>query len=147
MTAKQWLARGRWIEREITALMKTRDEIRDRLTHITQSYDGDGAQSTKDPHKFDALLEMEDRLDEMIDKLYQTKNEILAAIDKLEDSRERIALTLYYVQVTDEKKRRMIRWEDIAAEQNYTWRQMMRIKTNAIQNIEEALDGRVETIS
>lgn len=129
MTAKQWLARGRWIEREITALMKTRDEIRDRLTHITQSYDGDGAQSTKDPHKFDALLEMEDRLDEMIDKLYQTKNEILAAIDKLEDSRERIALRAYYID--------MKTWEEVAVELHYAWQQTMRIRKSAIQHIED----------
>lgn len=129
MTAKQWLARGRWIEREISALMKTRDETRDRLTHITQSYDGDGAQCTKDPHKFDALLELEDRLDAMIDKLYQTKNEILTAIDKLEDSRERIALRAYYID--------MKTWEEVAVELHYSWRQTMYIRKEALKNIEK----------
>ena len=53
MTAKQILSKGRGIDREINALIRTRDETKDRLTHITQNYDGDGAQSTKDPHKFD----------------------------------------------------------------------------------------------
>ena len=131
MNAKQWLARGRWIEREICALMKTRDETRDRLTRITQNYDGDGAQSTKDPHKFDALLELEDRLDAMIDKLYQTKNEILDAIDKLEDSRERIALRAYYID--------MKTWEEVAVELKYSWRQTMYIRKSALQHIDEII--------
>ena len=149
MNAKQWLGRGRWIEREIAALMRTRDETRDRLTKITQSYDGDGAQSTKDPHKFDALVEMEDKLDAAIDKLYQTKNEILSAIGQLEDGRERIALTMYYVTVYDtepqydeknrEKERRMITWEDVASKQHYTWRQMMRIKKAAYAHMEDVI--------
>ena len=129
MTAKQFLSRGRWIEREISALMKTRDETRDRLTHITQNYDSDGAQSTKDPHKFDTLLELEDKLDGMIDKLYQTKNEILDAIEKLEDSRERIALRVYYVD--------MKTWEEVAVALHYSWRQTMYIRKSALKNFEK----------
>lgn len=129
MTVKQWLSRGRWIEREINSLIKTRDETRDRLTKITQSYDSDGAQSTKDPHKFDALLEMEDKLDGMIDNLYQVKNEILAAIEKLEDSRERIALKSYYLD--------MKTWEEVCVELKYSWKQTMRIRKSALFHIEE----------
>lgn len=110
-------------------MMKTRDETRDRLTHITQNYDSDGAQSTKDPHKFDALLELEDTLDDMIDKLYQTKNEILAVIDRLEDSRERIALKTYYID--------MRTWEEVAVELHYSWRQTMYIRKSALKNAEK----------
>ena len=132
MNAKQWLGRGRWIEREILSLMKTRDETRDRLTHITQNYDSDGAQSTKDPHKFDALIEMEDKLDAAIDKLYQTKNEILSVIDQLEDGRERIALRAYYID--------MKTWEEVAVELHYAWQQTMRIRKSAIAHVEEILN-------
>lgn len=127
MTAKQFLSRGRWIEREITALMRTRDETRDRLTHITQNYDGDGAQSTKDPHKFDALVELEYKLDERIDELCAVKTEILDAIGKLEDSRERLALQLYYIDMKS--------WEQVAVELHYSWRQTMYIRKQAINNI------------
>ena len=127
MTAKQFLSRGRWIEREITSLIRTRDETRDRLTHITQSYDGDGAQSTKDPHKFDALVELEYKLDERIDELCAVKTEILDAIGKLEDSRERLALQLYYIDMKS--------WEQVAVELHYSWRQTMYIRKQAINNI------------
>lgn len=131
MTAKQFLSRGRWIEREISALMRTRDETRDRLTHITQSYDGDGAQSTKDPHKFDALVELEYKLDERIDALCAVKTEILDTICKLEDSRERLALQLYYID--------MKTWEEVAVDLKYSWKQTMRIRKTALAHVEEML--------
>lgn len=131
MTAKQFLSRGRWIEREITSLIRTRDETRDRLTHITQNYDGDGAQTTKDPHKFDSLVELEDKIDELIDRLYATKTEILGVIDKLEDRREFLALKVYYID--------MKTWEEVAVEMNYTWRQTMRIRKAALLHVEEIM--------
>lgn len=131
MNAKQFLSRGRWIEREISSLIKTRDETRGRLTHITQSYDGDGAQSSKDPHKFDALLELEDKVDRKIDELYKVKCEILDAIDKLEDSRERIALRAYYID--------MKTWEEVAVELQYSWRATMYIRKTALNHMEEIL--------
>lgn len=131
MTAKQFLSRGRWIEREITSLIRTRDETRDRLTHITQNYDSDGAQTTKDPHKFDSLVELEDKIDELIDRLYATKTEILGVIDKLEDRREFLALKVYYID--------MKTWEEVAVEMNYTWRQTMRIRKAALLHVEEIM--------
>lgn len=128
MTAKYYLSRGRWIEREITALMQTRDETRSRLTRITQNYESDGAQTTKDPHKFDALIELEFKLDERIDALYAVKAEILETISKLEDGRERLALQLYYIDMKS--------WEQVAVEMSYSWRQIMNIRKRAIRNIE-----------
>lgn len=139
MTAKQFLSRGRWIEREITSLIRTRDETRDRLTHITQNYDGDGAQTTKDPHKFDSLVELEDKIDELIDRLYATKTEILGVIDRLDDRREFLALKVYYID--------MKTWEEVAVELHYTWRQTMRIRKAAIANTEVIINGTMETIS
>lgn len=131
MNAKQFLSRGRWIEREITSLIRTRDETRDRLTHITQNYDGDGAQTTKDPHKFDSLVELEDKIDELIDRLYATKTEILGVIDRLEDRREFLALKVYYID--------MKTWEEVCVELRYSWRQTMYIRKQAIKHVDEII--------
>lgn len=131
MTAKQFLSRGRWIEREISSLIRTRDETRDRLTHITQNYDSDGAQTTKDPHKFDSLVELEDKIDELIDRLYATKTEILGVIDKLEDRREFLALKVYYID--------MKTWEEVCVELHYSWRQTMYIRKQAIKHVDEII--------
>lgn len=131
MNAKQFLSRGRWIEREITSLIRTRDETRDRLTHITQNYDSDGAQTTKDPHKFDSLVELEDKIDELIDRLYAAKTEILDVIDKLEDRREFLALKVYYID--------MKTWEEVCVELHYSWRQTMYIRKQAIKHVDEII--------
>lgn len=131
MSAKQFLSRGRWIEREITALIRTRDETRERLTHITQNYDGDGAQSTKDPHKFDALIELEYKLDERINALCEVKSEILETISKLDDARERVALQLYYID--------MRTWEEVAVEMRYSWKQLWRIRKRAMAHVDEIM--------
>lgn len=131
MNAKQFLSRGRWIEREIMSLIRTRDETRNRLTHITQNYDSDGAQTTKDPHKFDSLVELEDKIDELIDRLYATKTEILGVIDKLEDRREFLALKVYYID--------MKTWEEVCVELHYSWRQTMYIRKQAIKHVDEII--------
>ena len=94
MTAKQFLGRARWADKEIVSLMRTRDETFDRLTHITQSYDGDGAQVTKDPHKFDSYVALEQKLDQMIDELCDIKLEIINVLSQLKDTRELMILNM-----------------------------------------------------
>ena len=132
MTAKQFLSRGRWIEREIQSLMKTRDETKDRLTSITQNYDSDGAQSSKDPHKFDALVELEDKIDRKIDELYRIKNEILDSIFRLNDPRERTILKERYID--------MRTWEQIAEEIHLSRMQVTRIHGYALNSIKDVLE-------
>lgn len=128
MTAKQILAKGRGIDREINALIRTRDETKDRLTHITQSYDGDGAQSTKDPHKFDKLVELEDQINQMIDDLVDQKMLSLNLISHLDDSRERMILKLYYVD--------FLSWEQVAVSANLSWTHTMRLRKSALAKLD-----------
>lgn len=128
MTAKQILAKGRGIDREINALIRTRDETKDRLTNITQSYDGDGAQSTKDPHKFDKLVELEDQINRMIDDLVDQKMLSLNVISHLDDARERMILKMYYVD--------MMTWEQIAVAANLSWTHTMRLRKSALKNLD-----------
>lgn len=128
MTAKQILSKGRWLDREINSLIKTRDETKDRLTHITQNYDGDGAQSTKDPHKFDKLVELEDQINGMIDDLVDQKMLSLNLISHLDDSRERMILKLYYVD--------FLSWEQVAVSANLSWTHTMRLRKSALSKLD-----------
>ena len=75
--ARAFLNRARNIDHEIDVLLKTEDETRERVMSITQRYDGDGAQSTKDPHKFDKLAELSNLIDQKTDELVSVKAEIL----------------------------------------------------------------------
>ena len=131
MTAKQWLNRGRRIDQEISKLMETKELIEARLTSITQSYDSDGAQSTKDPHKFDRLVEIDSLISERADELTRTKAEILTAINQLPDSRQRMVLISYYI---DGKT-----WEQTAVDLHYSYMHIMRIHGYALAGIEKML--------
>ena len=131
MTAKQWLNRARRIDREIRTLEEVITSTRERLESITQSYSGDGAQSTKDPHKFDRLVELESLVNEKIDEQIQIKTEILEAISQIRDRRQRIVLTEYYLN--------MKTWEQVAVEINYSWRQVMNIHGRALQEMQRII--------
>lgn len=133
MNAKQFLGRARWADKEIESLMRTRDETFDRLTHITQSYDGDGAQATKEPHKFDSYVALEQKLDQMIDELCDIKLEIINVLSQLKDTRELMILKSYYVDLKT--------WERTAADCGLSWTHTMRLRKSAIKNVEAVLNG------
>lgn len=136
MTVKKWLGRARYIEREIALLQKTKQETRDQLTKITQSYeDNDGVQATKDPHKFDRLAEFDSMIDEKVDELIKAKNEIIQAVFLLDDRLQKIVLLSYYV--------RMKTFEQIAVEQNYSFRQISRIRQRGILELQKLIGDRL----
>ena len=131
MTAKQWLSRARFIDREIALLQKTKEETRDNLTKITQSYESDGAQTTKDPHKYDRLVELENEIDQKVDELIATKREIMNVIFKVEDRNQRQVLISYYI--------RMKTLEKIAVEMNYSFRQIGNIRRYGIREVQKII--------
>ena len=131
MNAKQWLSRARFIDREIALLQKTKEETRDNLTKITQSYESDGAQTTKDPHKYDRLVELENEIDQKVDELIATKREILNVIFKVEDRNQRQVLISYYI--------RMKTLEKIAVEMNYSFRQIGNIRRYGIREVQKII--------
>ena len=131
MTAKQYLGRVRRVDREISALLRMVDKTRESVTNITQKYDSDGAQSTKDPHKFDKLAELESLVDEKVDQLVDLKAEILRTIMKLEDNRQRMVLMEYYLE--------MKTWEQVAVDLHYSYMHVTRIHGYALREIQKML--------
>lgn len=131
MTAKQWLSRARRVDLEITTLIRTYEETRDRLTNVTQRLTGETVQSTKDPHKFDRLAELGGAVDERIDELVALKTETVAAINKLPDEGQRAVLLRRYVAGET--------FEQIAVELNYSWRQVCRIHGYGLTEMERIL--------
>lgn len=128
MTAKQWLGRARNIDHEIDNLIREKQRTKDRLTKITQSYESDGAQMTKDPHKFDRLAELENEIDQQVDELVETKREIMAVIKQLPDRRQRLVLMSYYI---DGKT-----WEQTAVDLHYSYMHVMRLHGYALKEME-----------
>ena len=138
MTAKQWLSRARNIDREIDNLIREKQRTKDRLTKITQSYASDGAQMTKDPHKFDRLAELENEIDQQVDALVETKREIMAVIKQLKSRPQRMALHDYYIS--------MMTWEETAVDLHYSFQGVMQLRKRAIAEVEKILNGRIESI-
>lgn len=131
MTAKQYLNRARRIDKEINALLRLVQTTRDSLESITQNYDSDGATSTKNPHKFDRLVELESVVDSKVDELIALKAEILNTISKLNDNRQRIILTEYYLE--------MKTWEQVAVDMNYSFQHTMRMHGYALKEVQRII--------
>lgn len=133
MTAKQYLNRVRRIDKEIEALLRMVRKTRESLESMTQNYDGDGAQSTKNPHKFDRLVELESMVDKKIDEQIDLKAEILNTIMQLDDRRQRLVLMEYYVE--------MKTWEQVAVDLNYSYMHITRLHGYALKEIGKIING------
>lgn len=134
MTAKQYLNRARRIDKEIDALLRLVQTTRESLESVTQNYDSDGATGTKNPHKFDRLVELESLVDSKVDELIALKTDILDTISKLKDNRQRILLTKYYLQ--------MLTWEQVAVDMDYSFQHTMRMHGYALREIERIINMR-----
>ena len=123
----------RRIDKEIEALLRLVQRTRESLETVTQNYDSDGAQSTKNPHKYDRLVELESLVDEKIDQQIALKAEILNTIMQLEDRRQRLVLMEYYIE--------MKTFEQVAVDIHYSWRQIMNIHGHALKEVERCLNS------
>lgn len=138
MTAKQYLSRARGIDRKINSLLETKQNIKDNLMKITQNYDADGASSTKDPHKYDRLIIIENQIDDLIDQMLIVKSEVLETVYQVQDWRLQEVLKRRYVDMQS--------FEQIAYNMNYAWRQIMRLHKKGLQEVEVILSVRDQSV-
>lgn len=131
MNAKQWLGRARFIDRELKALKREKQKTLDDLTKITQSYESDGAQMTKDPHKFDRIAEYTGLIEQKEAELMDTKKQILETIMKLQDGKQRSVLFEYYIEGK--------KWEEVAVDLHYSYMHVTRIHGYALTEVQKML--------
>ena len=134
MNAKTWLMRARNIDREIDGLIAERDEVYSRLVSVNQKLTGNTVQSTKDPHKYDRLVELDAEIDRCIDELVRTKMEIIRGIRRLTDGRHREILRKRYLEGQT--------FEQIAVGIGYSYKQTCRLHGRALFKMEEVINGR-----
>lgn len=132
MTIKEWFSRARRLDMHINSLLETRDKLRAGLMSTTPNYGGDIVDGTNDPHKYDGLVAMEDMIDREIDRLYDIKQEILAVVLQMQDTRYRDVLMKRYVDIDT--------WEQIAVEMNYTYRRVTQLHGEALKAAEEYIN-------
>lgn len=129
MDIRAWLNRGWKLDTEIKMLEQAKAEERRRVLSITSSPSNTVVSGTKDPHKYDRLIELESKIDEIIDREIAIKKEILDFISMITDVRYRGLLIARYV--------RFMTWERIAVQMHYGYRQTLRLHKAALKMCEE----------
>lgn len=130
MTTKEWLNRGWKLDKEIDALLSEQRRAFDIACSTTTSLTQDKVQTSQSnsaENKFINYANYSKMIDVRIDELYAIKQEILQAINTVDDSTYRTLLIERYVNFKT--------WEQIAVDMNYCWRQIMRLHGQALQKI------------
>ncbi len=125
---KQWLSRGYWLRQETERLERARRETYDRLTSITATGGGTVVSGTKDPHKFDALVDLDAELERRIGEIDRIRLEILGAIKAIENDQYRIILYDRYYE--------HVKWDNIAMKMHYHKRTVEKMHGDALKAIE-----------
>lgn len=129
MTTKEWLNRGRDLDKEINALMQARREAFSACTSTTSKNKHDIIKTDKNPNaKLERLAEVNRQIDCRIDELLGIKQEILAAISKVDSTTYRAILTERYVNLK--------KWERIAIDLGYDYYWVLRLHGRALREIE-----------
>lgn len=125
MTTKEWLSRATDIDQEISRLLREKRRAYERCLSVTSrcSVTG-GVSGTKDPHKYDALVEYENLIDKKVDELYAVKQEIQLVIFGVDNPTFRELLQRKYIDGQT--------LEQIAVKMRYSYRQICRLHGDAL---------------
>lgn len=116
MTTKEWLNRGYKLDKEINALLKEQSAALTRATGSTCGTSAEKVQTSRRNNSEDRFINYasySELIDNRIDELYAIKQEILSAINKVDDAVLRTLLIEKYVNFHT--------WEQIACDMNYSY--------------------------
>ena len=116
MTTKEWLNRGYKLDKEINALLKEQSAALTRATGSTCGTSAERVQTSRmniTEDRFINYASYSELIDNRIDELYAIKQEILSAINKVDDAVLRTLLIEKYVNFHT--------WEQIACNMNYSY--------------------------
>ena len=119
MTAKKWLQRGWKINQRINRLIKQKSDIDKSVGMDFVSYDT-----------------FENHINKNIDRLYKIKNEIMSAIDKVEDYRLHDLLVNRYIN--------FYTWEKIAEDMDYSVVHIYRLHGQALKEFQNVMECYVD---
>ena len=138
MQAKEFLKNIIQIDMMIDCKLEQITELRSRLTSIGCATDNERVQTSLKGDKYTdtiaKVMELEDLVNDDIDKLTEYKLQARELIEGLDNNVEKVVLYKRYFECKP--------FEQIAFECNYSWRQIHRIHGNALMK----LDKRVEVI-
>ena len=136
--AQIYLERAEMVDSIITNKLIEKKQWRDIALGITANMDGERVQSSGSPSKMaDAVnrcIDMEAEIDGLVDRLIDTKREIVATIEQLESPYEYLLLHLRYIQYVD--------LVDIAERWDKEYTAITTAHGRALAHVQEILDRR-----
>ena len=133
MDTKQYLSQISRLDRMIKNKMAELSQYKDLAYGLSAINNEERVQSTPDFDKMSGkiakILEMESKIDSLIDEYVDKKNLIVSQIDSIEnETYYEILFGRYIAKKTFEK---------IADEMSYSWRQIIRLHGRALQEFEK----------
>ena len=122
------------LDREIERKLEEVSLLRSKLTRIIQVYSteprggGGGTIYGKTEGILAKIVDLEKEIDADIDRLVAIRDGIKTIIEAVEDDRERLLLQYRYLDGWT--------FEKIAVEMNYSWRQIHRLHSRALSNLQ-----------
>lgn len=133
MTAKEWLGRARKLRLRLSALEDSKQRSYARAVASTAGL-GERVSGGEPGDKLAAYAEVSLAADRQIEKLEQTRAEILQVIGQVEDNTLATLLTEYYV---NDKT-----WEEVAVQIDKSWRWTMNLHSKALKAVEKILSNK-----
>lgn len=134
MRARDFLARGRHVDREIEAIEAERRRLYEQLTRGVGNMSGMPRGGTRDWADAAArLADLDAELARMVGRLVMVKRELWNVIDLVEDPELRVLLELRYAE--------KLTWRQVARRMNYDERSVYRLYKKALKVVDEILLG------
>lgn len=137
MTPKEYLSRYREIDREIDGKINQLEQLREKAMRITTEPAEDGipgAVSSAGDRLGDVvakIVDLETEINVAVDRLVDTKREILGTISRINDPTLRNLLELRYINGCT--------FEQIAERMPYSWRQVIRLHGLALLKVKDVI--------
>lgn len=133
MDTKQYLSQISRLDRMIKNKMAELSQYKDLAYGLSAINNEERVQSTPDFDKMTGkiakILEMESKIDSLIDEYVDKKNLIVFQIDSMENE---IYYEILFARYIEKKT-----FEKIADEMSYSWRQIIRLHGRALQEFEK----------
>lgn len=135
--ARDYLEQLKSIDKIIENKLKEKEQWRAMALSTTTQMGGERVQSSHNPQKMsDAIvkyIELEDEINEYVDKLADLKKEIISLLDKVDNTLEYTVLHKRYVQYKSFGK--------IAAEENYSYQYIIEVHGRGLKKFQKILNN------
>lgn len=136
-TAKEFLQSIARYKRRAAAIKRRIAEARDAAENVTAHFNAGGGASGKGGGKIEGavlrIVQEEQRLGEVLERMHETRAEAVRLIDKLPNELHKEALELRYL---DGKS-----WTRIAREMHYSKRRVYQLHSAALAELQQVFDS------